>query len=40
MIRAVVELAPGAVIPEVPYGTITAMALLLLGFAIYVKRPF
>ena len=28
------------VIPEVPYGTITTMALLLLGFAIYVKRPF
>jgi len=40
MIRAVVERVPGGVIPEVPYGTITTLALLLLGFALYVKRPF
>ena len=39
-IRAVITRLPNQVIPEVPYGTITAMALLLLGFAIYIKRPF
>jgi len=40
LIRAVITPLPGQVIPEVPYGTIMTMTLLLLGFAIYVKRPF
>lgn len=33
-------LIPEQMIPEVPYGTIMSMTLLMLGLLVYIKRPF